>query len=140
MEQKVRKNIALKLKEPVLGKVEPPKTSIKLKEPVLGKVEPPKTSLKLKEPVLGKVESPKTSIKPQESGNMDTKVTKNTCTVFCVLFDKVEGPKVSESFKWNHSVRLIGRPVKDPLMHICETCSLPILIYGRMVQLLYAIL
>ena len=41
----------------------------------------------------------------------------------------------TDELKWDHKVNLIGRPVKDPLLHICETCSLPILIYGRMVRL-----
>ena len=44
-----------------------------------------------------------------------------------------EGSKVSDNLKWDHSIRILGRPVKDPLLHICEVCSLPILIYGRMV-------
>ena len=30
-------------------------------------------------------------------------------------------------------VNLIGEKVVDPLIHSCEKCSLPILIYGRMV-------
>lgn len=33
-------------------------------------------------------------------------------------------------------VNLIGEKVVDPLIHCCEKCSLPILIYGRMVCLL----
>jgi len=31
-------------------------------------------------------------------------------------------------------VNLIGDKVVDPLIHNCEKCSLPILIYGRMVN------
>ena len=30
-------------------------------------------------------------------------------------------------------MNLLGRPVQDPLMHVCEVCLLPVLIYGRMV-------
>jgi len=30
-------------------------------------------------------------------------------------------------------VNLFGEKVVDPLIHSCEKCSLPILIYGRMV-------
>ncbi len=40
-------------------------------------------------------------------------------------------------YKWDHSVNLIGRPVKDPLLHLCEQCTLPVLIYGRMVPFYY---
>ena len=32
-------------------------------------------------------------------------------------------------------VNLLGEKVIDPLIHSCEKCSLPILIYGRMVCL-----
>ena len=52
----------------------------------------------------------------------------------------VVGTKQSQNsrqeLKWDHKLNLIGRPVKDPLLHICEICSLPVLIYGRMVSVL----
>ena len=28
----------------------------------------------------------------------------------------------------------IGQKVQDPLLHLCEKCSLPILVYGRLVS------
>lgn len=31
-------------------------------------------------------------------------------------------------------VNLIGEKVVDPLIHCCDKCKLPILIYGRMVS------
>lgn len=40
--------------------------------------------------------------------------------------------QTGSSLRWDHKVNLLGRAVADPLMHICETCLLPILIYGRM--------
>ncbi|XP_052779875.1 E3 ubiquitin-protein ligase Hakai-like [Mya arenaria] len=40
----------------------------------------------------------------------------------------------SKKLKWNHKVNLIGEKVVDPLIHCCELCFLPILIYGRMIQ------
>lgn len=42
--------------------------------------------------------------------------------------------KEYENLKWDHTPRLCGRPIKDPLLHVCEICSLPVLIYGRMVR------
>ena len=42
--------------------------------------------------------------------------------------------RTGQDLKWDYTVNLIGRGVQDPLMHICEICSLPILIYGRMVS------
>ena len=38
-----------------------------------------------------------------------------------------------KELRWDHRLNLIGRPVINPLLHICEVCDLPILIYGRMV-------
>ncbi|CAH1803109.1 unnamed protein product [Owenia fusiformis] len=35
--------------------------------------------------------------------------------------------------QWDHKVNLIGEKVVDPLIHCCEYCQLPILIYGRMI-------
>lgn len=37
-----------------------------------------------------------------------------------------------EDLQWDQKIHLVGRCVKDPAMHICESCSLPVLIYGRM--------
>ena len=39
-----------------------------------------------------------------------------------------------QELKWDYRVNFVGRAVQDPLLHICEICSLPILIYGRMVS------
>lgn len=39
-----------------------------------------------------------------------------------------------EDLQWDQKIHVVGRCVKDPSMHICEICSLPILIYGRMVS------
>ncbi|GAB0091435.1 E3 ubiquitin-protein ligase Hakai [Sergentomyia squamirostris] len=35
--------------------------------------------------------------------------------------------------KWNHRVQLIGEKVLNPLIHCCDKCEKPILIYGRMI-------
>ena len=40
----------------------------------------------------------------------------------------------SDGLKYDQHLTLIGRSIKDPLMHLCEICTLPILIYGRMVR------
>lgn len=39
----------------------------------------------------------------------------------------------NQRLQWNHKVNLIGEKVVDPLIHCCEKCLLPILIYGRMI-------
>ena len=40
----------------------------------------------------------------------------------------------SDGLKYDQHLILIGRAMKDPLLHLCEICTLPILIYGRMVR------
>ncbi|XP_060570257.1 E3 ubiquitin-protein ligase Hakai-like isoform X1 [Ruditapes philippinarum] len=40
----------------------------------------------------------------------------------------------NKKLRWDHKVNLLGEKVVDPLIHCCEICSLPILIYGRMIQ------
>lgn len=50
--------------------------------------------------------------------------------------DVVVDAKNYKEYKWDHRVHLCGRPIKDPLLHLCESCSLPVLIYGRMVNIL----
>ena len=42
-----------------------------------------------------------------------------------------------QELKWDHRPNLIGRAMKDPLLHLCEICSLPVLIYGRMVSVMF---
>ena len=39
-----------------------------------------------------------------------------------------------KELRWDQRQNLIGRPVINPLLHICEVCDLPVLIYGRMVR------
>ncbi|XP_070557485.1 E3 ubiquitin-protein ligase Hakai-like [Ptychodera flava] len=34
---------------------------------------------------------------------------------------------------WDQNLSLIGEKVVDPMIHCCDTCQLPILIYGRMI-------
>ncbi len=52
--------------------------------------------------------------------------------------DAVE-PRDYSQLKWDHAIHLCGRGIKDPLLHLCEVCSLPILIYGRMVSICLSI-
>ena len=34
---------------------------------------------------------------------------------------------------WDFQINLIGKKAKDPMIHVCEVCSRPILSYGRMI-------
>ncbi|XP_065569289.1 E3 ubiquitin-protein ligase Hakai-like isoform X1 [Artemia franciscana] len=40
--------------------------------------------------------------------------------------------------KWDHKVNLIGQKVSSPMVHICEKCNKPVLIYGRMIPCRHA--
>lgn len=42
-------------------------------------------------------------------------------------------PEPMLRLRWDHRVNLIGEKVLNPMIHCCDKCSKPILIYGRMV-------
>lgn len=42
-------------------------------------------------------------------------------------------PEPMLRLEWNHKVNLIGEKVLNPMIHCCDKCLKPILIYGRMV-------
>lgn len=42
-------------------------------------------------------------------------------------------PEPMTKLKWNHKVSLIGEKVLNPMIHCCDQCLKPILIYGRMI-------
>lgn len=42
-------------------------------------------------------------------------------------------PEPMLRLKWDHKVSLIGEKVMNPMIHCCDQCDKPILIYGRMI-------
>lgn len=42
-------------------------------------------------------------------------------------------PEPMLRLKWNHKVSLMGEKVLNPMIHCCDQCEKPILIYGRMI-------
>lgn len=42
-------------------------------------------------------------------------------------------PEPMLRLKWDHKVSLIGEKVMNPMIHCCDLCDKPILIYGRMI-------
>lgn len=42
-------------------------------------------------------------------------------------------PEPMTKLQWNHKVSLIGEKVLNPMIHCCDQCEKPILIYGRMI-------
>jgi hypothetical protein len=44
-------------------------------------------------------------------------------------------PEPMLRLRWDHRVNLIGEKVLNPMIHCCDKCMKPILIYGRMVYI-----
>jgi E3 ubiquitin-protein ligase Hakai len=43
----------------------------------------------------------------------------------------------NEALNWKYKVNLIGEKVVNPRIHCCDKCLLPILVYGRMVCIVF---
>ena len=46
-------------------------------------------------------------------------------------------PEAMLRLRWGHPVNLLGEKVLNPMIHCCDQCLRPVLIYGRMVQCLF---
>ena len=44
-------------------------------------------------------------------------------------------PEPMLRLNWDHRVNLVGEKVLNPMIHCCDQCNKPILIYGRMVRI-----
>ncbi len=65
---------------------------------------------------------------------MDTPTTSISTIPAMIPWSRIAEDGGTLGLRWDYKVNLIGRAVQDPLLHICEICSLPVLIYGRMVS------
>ncbi|CAI8006744.1 E3 ubiquitin-protein ligase Hakai [Geodia barretti] len=149
----VRRNIALKLK-PAVGKDSGPhrspgdggrkkeggKTS-GVVEDVIGSSSPPPppppSDLQSRSPKPHPL--PETDQPPTDHAHLVTSIPQPpehvTMTTTVSVSGKVPPESALEtggSLRWDQKMNLLGRAVQDPLMHICEICCLPVLIYGRM--------
>lgn len=59
-----------------------------------------------------------------------------------VRFTTIAQPKFEtmDKLDWDHPVNLIGQKVETPTIHCCDTCTKPILIYGRLVRKCFVII
>lgn len=48
-------------------------------------------------------------------------------------------PEPMLRLRWDHRVNLIGEKVLNPMIHCCDKCLKPILIYGRMVRVFFCV-
>lgn len=74
-------------------------------------------------------------LKPQKSKEKrETKSQDPPITPCSIKNSPLKEMDVSTNrLSWDHKVELFGEKVIDPLIHCCEQCLLPILIYGRMI-------
>lgn len=63
--------------------------------------------------------------------SMDTDISQLEAPTFTTL-DRGPSQKMME-LSWDHKVNLIGKKVVNPMIHNCDQCDKPILIYGRMI-------
>ena len=45
-----------------------------------------------------------------------------------------EDEREDEELDWSHKVVFVGEKIQDPMIHVCEQCNLPILVYGRLIH------
>ncbi|XP_047122663.1 E3 ubiquitin-protein ligase Hakai isoform X1 [Hydra vulgaris] len=43
-----------------------------------------------------------------------------------------EDERENEELDWSHKIMFVGEKIQNPVIHVCESCTLPILIYGRL--------
>lgn len=63
---------------------------------------------------------------------MESDISQLEVTTFTTLSSRGP-PEPMTKLKWNHKVSLIGEKVLNPMIHCCDQCEKPILIYGRMI-------
>ena len=62
---------------------------------------------------------------------METDISKLEAPTFTTI-DR-SNPASMVSLDWDHQVNLVGKKVLNPMIHSCDKCLKPILIYGRMI-------
>ena len=62
--------------------------------------------------------------------DMETDISKLEAPTFTTI-DRSNAPMLS--LDWDHQVNLVGKKVVNPMIHSCDKCLKPILIYGRMI-------
>ena len=63
--------------------------------------------------------------------DMETDISKLEAPTFTTI-DR-SNPASMLALDWDHKVNLVGKKVLNPMIHCCDKCLKPILIYGRMI-------
>ena len=83
------------------------------------------------------VHPPQTSNQPQQLPEQHFDLEADISQLEAPTFTTINRgpPEPMLRLRWDHRVNLIGEKVLNPMIHCCDKCSRPILIYGRMVGL-----
>ncbi|XP_023341004.1 E3 ubiquitin-protein ligase Hakai [Eurytemora carolleeae] len=63
--------------------------------------------------------------------NMESDISQLEAPTFSTLERNI--PASMQALEWDHQVNLVGKKVLNPMIHCCDLCLKPILIYGRMI-------
>ncbi|GAB6020047.1 hypothetical protein CHUAL_002794 [Chamberlinius hualienensis] len=95
--------------------------------------EPISSNNKNQSEIIVKIEEPKEPEKPP-TFDMEQDIFKLEAPTFTTIDRATTEPIHNNSkLRWDHKVSLIGAKVLNPAIHVCNICSLPILLYGRMI-------
>ena len=63
--------------------------------------------------------------------DMETDISKLEAPTFTTIDRSI--PASMLKLDWDHQVNLVGKKVLNPMIHSCDKCLKPILIYGRLI-------
>ena len=63
--------------------------------------------------------------------DMETDISQMEAPTFTTIDRSNPAPMLA--LDWDHKVNLVGKKVMNPMIHCCDKCLKPILIYGRMI-------
>jgi len=63
--------------------------------------------------------------------NMETDISKMEAPTFTTIERNQQAAMLA--LDWDHQVNLVGKKVLNPMIHCCDQCLKPILVYGRMI-------
>jgi len=67
-----------------------------------------------------------------DESNNDAKVSRRSKTTEKKRETTDDDDREDEELDWSHKVMFVGEKLQNPMIHVCEKCVLPILIYGRL--------
>eukprot|EP00795_Rhopilema_esculentum_P002396 gene2396-18040_t len=96
------------------------------------KLKKPKLKVKGSKSSKSKKEKKSTSSSEHKEAPEDGKSHKTTKKVKSVSSGDAFPKSDKEELDWSQKILAIGEKVQDPMIHMCESCTLPVLVYGRL--------